>query len=236
MFEDALMESSGRLWTHWGRFSGLAAICNSFVLCLLVLLPLLHPASLPKQTFSMVLAPPAPPAPPLVHMTRAVSAAGRAAVLSNPFTAPSVIPDHIESTEHEPLPAAQELISLGKGVGGSLNGLPDFIGAAGVPRVNVVPPRKLAISCGVIQGRKLSGTDPRYPAIAIAAHVQGTIVLAAIISRTGAIENLRLVSGPLMLAPAAEDAVRTWRYRPYLLNGEPVEVETTVNVVFHLGD
>jgi periplasmic protein TonB len=81
----------------------------------------------------------------------------------------------------------------------------------------------------------LSGTDPRYPAIAIAAHVQGTVVLEATISRAGLIKNLRFVSGPPMLEQAAEDAVRTWRYRPYLLNGEPVEIETTVNVIFHLG-
>jgi protein TonB len=84
-------------------------------------------------------------------------------------------------------------------------------------------------------GRKQSGAEPRYPTIAIAAHVQGTVVLAATISRTGAIENLRIVSGPPMLAPAAEAAVQTWRYRPYLLNGEPVEVETTVQVIFSLG-
>jgi protein TonB len=67
------------------------------------------------------------------------------------------------------------------------------------------------------------------------ARVQGTVVLAATISKTGAIENLRVVSGPPMLAMAAEQAVQTWRYRPYLLNGAPVEVETTVRVVFHLG-
>jgi protein TonB len=86
-----------------------------------------------------------------------------------------------------------------------------------------------------MEGRKLSGADPRYPAIAIAARIQGTVLLAAMISKAGAIENLRIVSGPPMLGPAAEEAVRTWRYRPYLLNGEPVEVETTVRVNFRLG-
>ncbi|HZD77013.1 MAG TPA: energy transducer TonB [Acidobacteriaceae bacterium] len=99
----------------------------------------------------------------------------------------------------------------------------------------MTPSRKPVISSGVMAGRKLSGADPRYPAIAIAARIQGTVLLVATISRTGAIENLRLVSGPPMLAPAAEEAVRTWRYRPYLLNGEPVEVETTVRVIFNLG-
>jgi protein TonB len=62
-----------------------------------------------------------------------------------------------------------------------------------------------------------------------------TVVLQATISKTGSIENLRVMSGPAMLTQSALDAVRSWRYRPYLLNGEPVEVETTVNVVFSLG-
>jgi protein TonB len=75
---------------------------------------------------------------------------------------------------------------------------------------------------------------PVYPAIAKATRTEGTVVLQATISRSGTIENLRVASGPGLLQQAALDAVKTWRYRPYLLNGEPVEVETTVNVVFKL--
>jgi protein TonB len=75
---------------------------------------------------------------------------------------------------------------------------------------------------------------PVYPAIAKETGTQGTVVLQATISRNGTIENLRVVSGPEMLQQAALDAVQQWRYRPYLLSGEPVEVETTVNVVFKL--
>jgi protein TonB len=78
-------------------------------------------------------------------------------------------------------------------------------------------------------------TIPVYPPIAKAARVSGTVVLQAIISKQGTIENLRVISGPAMLQQAAQDAVRQWRYRPYLLNNAPVEVETTVNVVFTLG-
>jgi len=59
--------------------------------------------------------------------------------------------------------------------------------------------------------------------------------LQATISKVGSIQNLRVISGPPMLQQAALDAVRSWRYKPYLLNGDPVEVETTVNVVFNLG-
>jgi protein TonB len=87
-----------------------------------------------------------------------------------------------------------------------------------------------------MDGTKLSAVGPRYPTIAIAGHVQGTVVLAATISKAGRIQNLRILSGPPMLAPAAEEAVRTWRYRPYQLNGNSVDVETTINVVFHLAN
>ncbi len=81
----------------------------------------------------------------------------------------------------------------------------------------------------------ISKPSPNYPAIAVAAHIQGTVVLQATISKTGTIENLRVLSGPQMLRQAALNAVQQWRYRPYLLNGDPVEVETTVNVNFVLG-
>ncbi len=95
--------------------------------------------------------------------------------------------------------------------------------------------RKIAISAGVAQSNLISAIPPVYPPIANAARVSGTVVLVATISKTGDIENLRIVSGPAMLQSAALDAVRQWRYRPYLLNGEPVEVDTTINVVFNLG-
>jgi protein TonB len=86
-----------------------------------------------------------------------------------------------------------------------------------------------------MQGMLLLKTTPVYPPIAKAARVSGTVVLQATISKTGSIENLHIVSGPAMLQQAAMQAVRSWRYRPYLLNNEPVEVETTVNVIFSLG-
>ena len=101
--------------------------------------------------------------------------------------------------------------------------------------MKAAPPKKINISSGVAQGMLLQKTQPIYPPIAKAARVQGTVVLQAKISKTGSIEDLHVVSGPAMLQQAALDAVRSWRYRPYLLNNEPVEVETTVNVIFTLG-
>ncbi len=96
-------------------------------------------------------------------------------------------------------------------------------------------PKKVAISSGVAAGNLISKPEPTYPAIAKAARIQGTVVLSATISKTGTIEHLTVVSGPQMLAQSAIDAVKQWRYKPYLLNGEPVEVQTAVNVTFTLG-
>ena len=235
MFEAALLESGGKIATRRTILSGVAAICNCSIACLLVMWPMLHPASLPRQTLSTLLAAPAPPAPPLSPMPHAVSIATHAAAFVNPFTPPKIIPNRIATADREPPPADLGLAPLAREDGGSWTGLPDSIGRAAPPQVHVAPSRKLAISSGVMEGHKLSGAEPRYPTIAITARVQGAVVLAATISKSGAIENLHVVSGPPMLATAAEQAVQTWRYRPYLLNGVPVEVETTVRVLFHLG-
>jgi len=76
--------------------------------------------------------------------------------------------------------------------------------------------------------------EPTYPAIAKTARVQGTVILAAVIGKDGTIENLHVVSGHPLLQGAAMEAVKQWRYRPYILNGEPVEVDTQVVVNFTL--
>ena len=109
-------------------------------------------------------------------------------------------------------------------------------GAGPAPVVKVEKPKGPArVSSGVVAGLKTSGSQPTYPAIAKAAHVSGAVVLHAIINKQGAIQDLQVISGPEMLRANALDAVRTWRYKPYVLNGEPTEVETTVTVNFNIG-
>lgn len=92
----------------------------------------------------------------------------------------------------------------------------------------------MRISGGVMQGQIITRVQPTYPAIARSARLSGTVVLSAKISKTGAIEDLSVISGPAMLQGAAIDAVKQWRYKPYLLNGDPTEVSTTVTVNFNL--
>lgn len=95
--------------------------------------------------------------------------------------------------------------------------------------------QRVPVSAGVIAGNRIGGKNPKYPSKAKKAGVQGTVVLRAIISASGQMEELCVVQGPAMLQQPAFDAVRTWRYKPYTLNGQPVKVETQVNVVFTLG-
>jgi TonB family protein len=97
-------------------------------------------------------------------------------------------------------------------------------------------PAKIHVKSSVMTGQKISGDNPTYPKEARAKKIQGAVVLDAIIGKDGAIENLSVTKSPdKLLSQSALDAVRTWRYRPYLLNGEPVEVDTTINVVYNLG-
>jgi periplasmic protein TonB len=94
--------------------------------------------------------------------------------------------------------------------------------------------KKIAVSAGVIAGNKLGGMTPQYPAIAKAARIQGTVVLNVSISAEGVVEEVSAVSGPPELRQAAIDAVKTWRYKPYLVKGAPMEVEGEVSVPFKL--
>jgi protein TonB len=113
-----------------------------------------------------------------------------------------------------------------------------------VPRPNPIAPpeeikknsekRPLKLSEGVVQAQLILRVEPRYPALAVQIHLQGAVQLRAIISREGRITSLEVVSGHPLFVQSALEAVRQWRYRPTMLNGEPVEVETTISVIFQL--
>ena len=92
----------------------------------------------------------------------------------------------------------------------------------------------MRVSEGVAAGNLIRRIEPQYPQMAKIAHIQGDVILAATISKSGVIENLHSVSGHPILVQAAMEAVKQWKYKPYLLNGEPVEVETTIKVTFRM--
>jgi protein TonB len=121
----------------------------------------------------------------------------------------------------------------GSGVPGGVMG---GMGNAPAPVVKVEKPKgPVRVSSGVVAGNAISQPKPVYPPIARAAHVSGAVVLHAIINKAGSIERLEVISGPEMLRASALDAVRNWKYKPYVLNGDPTEVETTITVNFNFG-
>jgi protein TonB len=161
-------------------------------------------------------------------------------MMNNQLTAPTRIPHDIKIVAEKEAPPSQNIGVAGmEGLsGGTAGGVIGslFSGSNNAPKVKAEAPKRIPISGGVMQGMLIQKTIPIYPPIAKAARVSGTVVLQAVISKTGTIEHVQIVSGPAMLQQAAHDAVMTWRYRPYMLNNEPVEVETTVNVIFTLGE
>jgi periplasmic protein TonB len=154
-------------------------------------------------------------------------------MMNEQLSAPSRIPQTAKAAPVEDAPPPPSLGASGmQGLSGSAMG--NVFSGQGQLRVKAAPPKIVTVSSGVAVGMLIQKTTPVYPPIAKTAGVSGTVVLDAVISKSGNIQDLRVVSGPVMLRKAAEDAVRTWRYRPYKLNNEPTEVETTINVIFAL--
>lgn len=97
------------------------------------------------------------------------------------------------------------------------------------------PPKAITVRSDVMAGQLLNKVAPKYPEKAKKAHVQGTVVLNALIGKDGTIKALHVASGPAMLRQSALDAVKQWTYKPFLLNGEPIEVKTKINILYSLG-
>src|SRR5262249_903953 len=94
--------------------------------------------------------------------------------------------------------------------------------------------QRVRVSQGVVEGLLINRVEPTYPPVARNVRIQGVVVLTAIIGKDGSIQRLQVFSGHPLLASAAIEAAKQWRYRPYILNGQPVEVETTITVTFHI--
>jgi protein TonB len=155
------------------------------------------------------------------------------ALLNSQLSAPSKISNDLKMLGGKDAAPASGFGATGMdGMGNAGSGV--FTGQNG-PKVKVAAPQKVSIASGIAVGLLIQKTAPIYPPMAKNARVSGTVVIQATISRNGTIENTHVVSGPAMLRQSALDAVKTWRFRPYMLSGEPVEVDTTVNVNFALG-
>jgi TonB family protein len=100
--------------------------------------------------------------------------------------------------------------------------------------VRVGLPQMLRVSQGVMEGNVVRKVNPVYPVEARAARIQGDVILEVTISREGDVSHLAVISGHPLLADAATNAVKQWKYKPYLLNGNPVEIESTIKIQFHM--
>ncbi|HLQ51682.1 MAG TPA: TonB family protein [Terriglobales bacterium] len=237
MFEDSLIESSGRLKTKRGWTTSIATVGVFFVLAVLCLIPLLYPEVLPKQIIATFLVAPPPPPPPPPPMEIIKVAKIETELENGALRTPTKIPEKIKIVKEEEAPPAA-MAGIPGGVtggvpGGAMGGvIGSLIGGTGsVPKVTL---NRVRVSGGVIEGNLMHKVTPNYPPLAKTARIQGTVVLHAVISKQGNIENLSVISGHPMLVQTAMDAVKQWKYKPYILNGEPVEVETTVTVNFNL--
>ena len=226
MFEDSLVESSGKIKTKSKYWTIVTFLFVSSIFGIMILIPLIYPEALPKTAMMAGLVAPPPPPPP-VKMT-----AVKIVQLDNSFHAPTKIPHEIKEVQEQAPPSDAGVAGMGMGMGGGAGGVIGALGTGPAIIVKKAVTGPLRVSSGVAAGNRISGGDPVYPPIARAAHISGIVVIHAIISKTGTIENLQVMSGPVMLRQAAVDAISRWRYKPFLLNGEPTEVDTTVTVNF----
>jgi len=237
MFADSLCDSSWAHRSHRGWTTLVSFAVQAVLLASLLLLPLFYTAGLPRPQWMATLVAPARTSAALAPGagTRSLSSGLVSLSLSRPLMTPGRIPRTISPGE----PAAPP--SIGSGFPGATDGPglgPAVLNAIGNGGNAFVPPpppepRPLRVS-RVMEGNLIHRVQPEYPVLAKMARVQGAVVLHAVISKQGGIEGLEVISGPPALVQAAVNAVRQWRYRPYYLNDEPVEVETQVTVNFVL--
>lgn len=209
------------------------------VLAVLLLIPLIYVQGLHFNWQETTLLPPPPPtAPP--NVARASTATPpRGSTL---LTTPTFIPPHatiIHDAFTTPTAGTGSVAVPGTIPGAGSNDRWTSIlpkNGPAPPAAAPAAPSRIRLGGDVEAAKLIRMVRPFYPDLARQARVEGTVVLSAIIARDGTVEELHYVSGPALLVRAAEDAVRQWRYMPTLLNRRPVAVETTIKVIFELGD
>jgi protein TonB len=235
MFERSLLEAPP---THrWTTIVSITLQCG--IAAAILAVPLLHPATLTFRNDAPKLFLPLKPAPvPPPTVATATSAAPPSAPPSAAPAGRPLVFTHLPSQPGEDTPPSLNPIgqmgtgdpaSIGFGIGAGTNTTGPNIAV-----VRARPAARVRISSGISTGLLLAPIRPIYPQMAIATRTEGTVIVEAIISKSGAIEAAHATSGPQLLRGSAIDAVRNARYSPYLLNGTPTEVQTTITVSFRL--
>src|ERR1700688_1886748 len=221
-------------------------VVNCLVICVMLAVPLMFTEELPRaQLLTFLVAPPPPPPPAAAEVKKVVRQIETDVLNNGALRTPTKIPQKIEMIKEEepppPMPASGGVVGgvpggiPGRQMGGVIGSVISATSSlAAVPKFVPAIPQRIRISAGVTKGLLIHRVEPTYPTLARSARVQGDVVLSAVIDTNGQIQNPQLVSGHPMLVPAAITAVKQWRYKPYLLNGQPVEVETTITVIFTL--
>src|SRR5271163_559552 len=243
MFNDLVISGANSTKTNKSWTVLVSTILQAAILGVLILIPLIYTEALPKgmlATFIVPPPPPPPPPPPAAAIQRIVKPVVHL-IKNGQMMAPTVIPKKIEMIKEE---AAPPDIGVSGGVvggvaggsaGGVLGGIIGGIGGGPPPPPPARAKGPLRVGGNVQQANLIRQVQPVYPPIAKTAHISGTVILHAIIAKDGSIQELQYVSGPALLMKSAMDAVHEWRYKPTMLNGDPVEVDTTISVVFTLG-
>jgi protein TonB len=253
MFEQTFVEGVGKTNKSW---TVMVSFVGQIVLVVIaVILPLIYTDVLPTTTLqSFLVAPPPPPPPPpppaaappvkVVKVIPRQFDAGR-------LMAPKAIPKEIAVIKEDELPPPSSGVGgvvggvaggvSGGQLGGVLGGIMSGIPSAAPPPPPPPPPvakaaavQRIKVGGNVQSAMIIRKTPPIYPQLAKSARVSGVVHLAAVIAKDGTIQELHSLGGPALLIQAAMDAVKTWIYKPTMLNGEPVQVETTIDVNFTL--
>ena len=245
----AYLVYSARKTGDWKRAAmPLAYIAQAMLVGALVLVPLIYTQALPKQLLFGEIHISTPPGPPAAHV-RVGPAKSVLHPNSSPLAAPATIPQGIRRVVDTPQPLQAGPDTgpwvIGAIPGGHADGTLTAI-ISGVPSGTSLPPpppthatpkqRLVRIGGDVIAARALYQPPPAYPPLAMTARVQGTVVLQATIGKDGTVQDLKVLSGHPLLVHAAMDAVKTWRYQPTLLDSEPVDVLTEIDVNFKLSE
>lgn len=220
----------------------LSTLLQTAAVCLLILAPLLYTQTLPNaQLRSMLMAPPPPSTVPKPRViTPGIKVRAVRTLSLAKITAPVAIPKQISQIDDAP--AAPDLAINSSGEGNSPSGNPLLFASSGPaapiaaapPLMTQTPNGPVRIGGTIAEANLTHRVNPAYPPLAKSARIQGTVEFTAIISKDGSVQNLKLISGHPLLVNAARDAILQWRYRPTRLNGEPVEVMTTITVHFRL--
>jgi protein TonB len=236
MFTESLVESTTLLRSRNRLPAILSVVLQAVVVAAVIALPLLHPEVLPATTTKLatLAAPPVRTPPPPVERPHVVPSTATATTApSAPSQAIAAIRNILNVTGSS---VDTPILAAGPNIGPTNPALPPGLNP-GAPNVSVQPtaaPATLRISSGVTAGLLLAPIHPDYPSIAKISRTEGTVIIQAIIGKDGHITSARVLSGPVMLQAAALDAVRSAHYHPYLLNNQPTEVETTINITFRL--